>query len=220
MRQLVKLLNMSVDTLIRADVFSLPDFNFTLYDKIKKNPVSIITNQCWGGYTYNSLDLRFDSPFINMFINNNEFFKLANNFKYYIEQPISFVREEFEENLKRNYPIASLGGIFLNFNHYVNFEEALSAWEKRKKRVNFDNLLFVARIDNEYEANLFNECNCTNKIGFANEAFPYTDIIYLPKRDDVLLFQQMNSCAANTHFMKPYNVLKLLLHEKDYMRFE
>lgn len=219
MKKLIRLLKWDEDRLINGNVFFLPQFDFPLYLKVKESKVSIITNQCWGGYTYHSLNMKFYSPFINMFINNKDFLKLMNDFTWYMEQPLVYLKEEYEVNLKRNYPVAGLGDIALHMNHYFNFDEALAAWNKRKSRINFDNLLFVMRIDEQQEAKVFEECSHKHKIGFSKEPYPYKNIIYLPPRDDCEFYAQVNSCADTSILsLKPYNILKLLLHEEDYMR--
>ncbi|HKM35338.1 MAG TPA: DUF1919 domain-containing protein [Lachnospiraceae bacterium] len=219
MRKIIRLLKWDDDRLINGNVFFLPQFDFSLYLRVKESKVSIITNQCWGGYTYHSLDMKFYSPFINLFMNNEDYLKLMNDFNWYMEQPLVYLKELYEINLKRNYPVAQLGDITLHMNHYLNFEEALTAWNKRKNRINYNNLLFVMRIDELQEAKVFAESSPKYKIGFSNKPYPFENIIYLPPRDDCEFYVQVNSCAdSNILSLKPYNVLKLLLHKKDYMR--
>lgn len=72
--------------MIPIRVFQIPCFDFLEYVQLKRNSVSIISDDCWEGNVYNYLGLRFDSPFINFFINNNDFIKMISNFENYIEK--------------------------------------------------------------------------------------------------------------------------------------
>lgn len=123
---------------IRA--MTLPGFDFDKYTRIKNNVPTIISPHCWGGVTYNSLALPFASPFINMFEDHDDYLKLLMNMKYYMKCPLEFVEMRYETNLKRCFPVAKCGDIYLFFNHYESFEEAENCWNRRKKRVNWENL--------------------------------------------------------------------------------
>lgn len=128
------------DLLIPIRVFQIPCFDFSEYVQLKKNPVSIISDDCWGGSVYNYLGLRFDSPFINFFINNDDFVKLVSNLKYYMDKPLILEQQGTVINM----PVGSLGEneekVYLNFNHAYTFEEAKLDFERRRKRINMDNL--------------------------------------------------------------------------------
>ena len=50
----------------------LLEFDFDAYMDLKSNPVTIISRNCWGGFTYHRLGLRFNSPFINMLIQEED----------------------------------------------------------------------------------------------------------------------------------------------------
>lgn len=134
------LLGINRDLLVPIRVFQIPYFNFSEYVQLKKNPVSIISDDCWGGKIYNYLGLRFDSPFINFFINNDDFVKLVSNLKSYMSEPLKLEQQETIIDM----PIGSLGEgeekVYLYFNHAYSFEEAKVDFERRKRRLNMDNL--------------------------------------------------------------------------------
>lgn len=94
-----------------------------------KNKVSIIANSCWGGLTYNSLYLPFDSPFINLTISAEDYLKLLNDFEYYMSLPLLKVRER---GIEGN-PIGRLDDVEIDFVHYRDFDKARTDWERRKK---------------------------------------------------------------------------------------
>lgn len=55
---------------------------------IKNKSVSIISNNCWGGFMYQSCNLQYNSPFIGLFLFAPDYIKLLEN---------------IEENLKRKF---------------------------------------------------------------------------------------------------------------------
>ena len=96
-------------------VFEIPYFNFSKYQQILENPPSIICRHCWGGLLYHTLGLQFRSPFINMFIMEADFNKLAKNFNHYMQQELVFLKEGHDPILNHNYPIVKLDDITIYF---------------------------------------------------------------------------------------------------------
>lgn len=90
-----------------------------------------------GGVIYHDLGLQFLSPTINLFFSPNDFCKFCLNLKYYISLQIK------EKESPKPYPVGMVGDIELNFMHYESFEEARQCWEKRKARINYDNLVVI-----------------------------------------------------------------------------
>lgn len=152
--------------IIPIRVFELPHFDFNKYEQLLNNTPSIISRHCWGGILYNYLGLQFKSPFINLFILDKDFNKLSKDFSYYIKQELVFEREEFEHNLKRNYPIAKLDDVPIHFNHYTSFEEAKKKWDERKKRINYDNLFFETTTEDRKIAREFVSLPLDHKLCF------------------------------------------------------
>ena len=56
--------------------------------KLEKKDISILCNNCTGGFILHDLGIRFDSPTINMFFHNLDFFDFVEHFEYYIKQPL------------------------------------------------------------------------------------------------------------------------------------
>lgn len=121
-------------------IFSLPMFDFEQYVKFINEKVSIVSNHCWGGFTYHSLKAEFLSPFINMFIPQEDYIRLLEDFDDYMKEEIKYYKNEYEPNLQSEYPVALLGDVELHFNHYKSFEEAKEKWDQRKQRINRNNL--------------------------------------------------------------------------------
>ena len=98
--------------------------------KLKNDKFSIISSNCIGGIIYHRLGKQFLSPTINLFFNQKEFIKFAQNLRYYINLPLEFIKSDFD------FPVAKIDDITLYFLHYSNNDEAKEAWERRKTRIN------------------------------------------------------------------------------------
>ncbi|MBQ2654678.1 MAG: DUF1919 domain-containing protein [Methanobrevibacter sp.] len=163
--------------IIPIRVFEIPLFDFGKYEQILQNPPSIISRHCWGGILYNYLGLKFNSPFVNLFILDEDFNKISKNFLYYIDQELVFDREEYEHNLKRNYPVAKLDDIYIYFNHYTDFEEAKRKWDERKKRINYSYLIFETTTENRKTALEFDAISLDYKLCFYSGKLNASNII-------------------------------------------
>lgn len=152
--------------IIPIRVFEIPHFDFKKYEQLIQNPPSIISRHCWGGLLYNQLGIKFYSPFVNLFLQDHDFNKLSANLSHYMNQELVFDREEYEHILKRNYPVAKLDDIYIYFNHFTTFKEAKLKWEERKKRINYDNLLFETTTENKKIALEFDSMPLQHKICF------------------------------------------------------
>lgn len=107
-------------------------------ERIKNKNFTILCPNCIGGMIYHDLGMKFLSPTINLFIYDHDFVKIALNPRYYLEQELRFHDSEFD------YPVATLGGeIEIYFNHYATKEDAAKSWERRKKRINWDNIYVI-----------------------------------------------------------------------------
>ena len=106
--------------------------------RIKNKDFSIICSTCIGGVIYHRLGMKFLSPTINLWMNQKDFIKLIKNLQYYMDQELSFIKSEY------NYPVAQLNReITIFFNHALNDEEARETWNKRKVRINYNNLYII-----------------------------------------------------------------------------
>lgn len=70
--------------IIMAKVFCIPGFCFRKYLEVFSSDISIIANNCWGGYAYHALGMKFYSPFINMFVHDRDYIKLLGNLRHYL----------------------------------------------------------------------------------------------------------------------------------------
>lgn len=133
-KQLLVKVGVDKNKIFSLEIFSLPLFDFERYVQVAEKNISIISNHCWGGYTYHSLKAEFLLPFINMFITQEDYIDLLEHFDEYMQEDVIYLKDAYETNLKRNYPIGILGGSGIKqwFNHYETFEDAKQKWQQRK----------------------------------------------------------------------------------------
>lgn len=152
-----------------------------LRKQLKNNTVSIISNNCIGGILYHDLGLRFNSPTINTLIYGDEFIEFINNLKSYISCVLTY------DISSTTYPIGILApidkqAIHIHFLHSTNFEKAKFDWEKRKNRIDYDNIFVIYEHFNNFDNSIiekFDKINY-NKIVFTHKKFKLKSAKYIP----------------------------------------
>lgn len=73
-----------------------------------------------------------------MFFSAQDYIKFVTNMDYYLNIPMAEIAQtEFP------YPCARLDDIVLHLVHYKTVEEAQKSWDRRKKRINLDNIFYI-----------------------------------------------------------------------------
>jgi uncharacterized protein (DUF1919 family) len=129
-------------------------YRFIQRKRLHNKDFTIISNNCWGGGVYEDLGQKYNSPTIGLFFFAPCYFEFLKNLKSNLSEEISFVSDskypkarELQE--KQSYPIGTLGGsIEIHFLHYHSCDEARDKWNRRRLRVNYDNL-FLSFSDSE-----------------------------------------------------------------------
>ena len=210
------------DVIVQQKVFDINNFDIEKYLRLKKSHPSLITHHCWGGYTYHTLGMKFLSPFINMFMQPEDYLKLISDFPSYMEAEPVYLRNGYETNLKREYPIASLKDIEIYMNHYVEFESAKATFDERKKRLNYNNLIFEFTSNDEKLIEKFAGLPLKKKILFTETDCDYDFAVDLRRcigNEHVQpLPNQSNQYGGNLGI--GYNPINLLLGEGEKYRLK
>lgn len=176
----------SDDLFINARSLEVPYFSMDKLIQLKKKRISIISDHCWGGLTYHYFSLPFLSPFVNMFLEPDEFFNLLSDLKRYMEYPLEYIGEEYNPVDKFDYPVFRLGDdVTLHMNHFHDRETAEIKWEERKKRINWDSLLIQMHTDSEEAAEKFSQMPFEDKICFTSFKTDIPNCFYLPVIDNI-----------------------------------
>lgn len=229
MKRILVSIGIAEKQVLPGRIFQLPNFDFAQYITVCESKISIISDNCWGGFTYHSLGMPFYSPFINMFVKKGDFGRLVMGLHSYMEQSLEYIGNGFDKRRQKEYPICNLGDVELHFNHYENYESAVRIWEARKARLNYDNLFVKMLIETEKDLEDFLQIPY-RKIGFSQIPCEHPDIIngfsksmktYVEQEYQGRFWEFVNWQARSDRVdLKQYEILKLLLGEEDYMRVQ
>lgn len=132
----------------RIEKFFYEIRRFFVKKSIKNKDFSIISNNCWAGRVYQYLDMPYLSPTAGLYFFAPDYIKFVSDLKKYLDTPLRFIKPEeskyYDEIKKRNQidkPIGILDDVEIVFLHYKTKEEAEEKWNRRKDRVNYDNII-------------------------------------------------------------------------------
>lgn len=113
--------------------------------KNRKKNFTIISQNCIGGVIYNNLGIEFKSPTINLFIEGEDFVKFVENLEHYLSLPAIPGIEKYTDPINKSisYPVIKIDDINVCCLHYKNCQEAVDAWNRRKSRVNFEQVFVI-----------------------------------------------------------------------------
>ena len=113
-------------------------------------PFTVISNNCWGGHVYRYFNLPYSSPTVGMYFFADDYIKFLTNLKDYLSRELVIIPVESSHHYDeiRKYhkssmksPIGLLGDVEIVFLHCKTAEEAIIKWNRRKSRINMDNLI-------------------------------------------------------------------------------
>lgn len=130
---------------------------------------TVFSSDCLAGILYHDLNRCFLSPTINMWFGERDFLKFCLSPQFYLNCDFHFLSEK-EKNVP--YPVGELGEggrrIQIHFEHYPSNQSCVEIWNRRKQRIQWDNL-FVVMSDldlTEEDISLFYQIPAKRKILF------------------------------------------------------
>ena len=115
--------------------------NQIMRSRLQNKDVTIISSNCNGGVISHDLGLQFCSPTVNLFMKANDFIQFCEHLTYYMQIDRFEVCTDPKTVGNVSYPVAFLDDILLFLVHYDSVEEAEKAWNRRKQRVNWENIV-------------------------------------------------------------------------------
>lgn len=145
---------------------------------------SIISSDCTAGCVCKDLKEQMRSPTRNFYFNADGYIKFCSNLEYYLNLSLT----EDTEPVETEYLTAMCGDIRLFLVHYDSIHQAQEEWERRKGRVNFENIFFLMNDRNfcteEYIA-AFDALPYPNKVCFTHIKYPqYKSTYYISGSED------------------------------------
>lgn len=148
-------------------------------------PFTIICDDCWGYGSYHNLKIQYNTPFIDIRIEPYCFLELLKDPQGYLEAPLTFIERskyDFVNNWRTqvDFPLAQLKNkIELKFVHSSDQEDCRRKWERRVKRINWNNLFIRFRDDPvvfKYDyLTEFDRLEYENKVCFTLKEYPEFD---------------------------------------------
>lgn len=121
---------------------------FFVKRSVKSRDFTVISNNCWAGKVYQYLDMPYLSPTAGLYFFAPDYIKFVSDLYRYLNTSLRFIKPEeskyYEEIKRRNQtdkPIGILDDVEIVFLHYKTKEEAEEKWNRRKERVNYDNII-------------------------------------------------------------------------------
>ena len=156
---------------------------------LKNRDYSIISNNCWGGVMSRDFGLPYNSPTCGAFFYSKEYLLFCKDLKASFSAELEELKVEdskYCDIIKRKYGTKAILGKVLDaeivFLHYSSFSEAKTKWDRRKQRMNWDNLIVKYNDQNLFSEEDFYEFQklpYKNKLFFTgNEKFKGEENVY------------------------------------------
>lgn len=147
--------------------------------RLKNKTFTLFSSNCNGCCICHDLGLQFRSPFVNLSVDAEDYIKFLKDPQGYLDSPLVFLQDA-----GKDYPVGVLKDIKLYFVHYHSPEEAEHAWQRRKERIDWDNL-FVLMTDRdgctEELLKEFDGLPYPNKVVFTHIPMPHIrSAVYIP----------------------------------------
>ena len=208
--------NIDEKKLVSWKMLRIPNVNIKRYLKLKNKVPTIFTHNCWAGMLYNYLGFEFKTPFINLWMIDWYFIEFLEHPKKYLKEELKF-KDCGKDGYYGDYPICTLGDLELHFNHYASFEDAKNCWEKRKKRIDFDNLVVMMYTEFPELVERFKKLDYKTKICFSSVRCDDENIFYVDvdKIYELVGFDLWDFVLGNVKMEFPiFDVVELLLTGK------
>ena len=112
------------------------------------------------------LGLPFRSPFVNMFLHEDDYIELLSHFQFAMKSDLEFDSIGYNGVIKIHYPIFRIDGAKLFMNHYADFGQAQAKWYERCQKIDFDNLFVTMYTEDPKVLARFQELPFLRKICF------------------------------------------------------
>lgn len=106
--------------------------------ELHNKEVCLISSNCNGAMILHDLGLKFNSPFVNLWIPPKDYLRMLGALQKYMSYELVPCDEE-----DVSYPVGCLGDVKIYFQHYASFEEAKRKWDERKQRMDYEHLYIL-----------------------------------------------------------------------------
>lgn len=97
--------------------------------------VSFLVPNCIGGLLFHDLGLQFQSPTVNLMLDQRDFVRFILHLDEYLAMKLDFFKHP-----EYSFPCAYLGDLTIYFTHYTSEADAEAKWHERANRIRKENL--------------------------------------------------------------------------------
>ena len=181
--------------------------------KLKNKDFTIISNNCFGGIIYRNNHLQYKSPTCGMYFMAPEYIKFIYNIEKYINNVV--IKEiQIEESKYSNYLkerqykgiIGKIDDLEICFLHYSDINEVNEKWNKRAKRINWNNIIYKFNDQNlctYKELKEFDDFKAKNKICFTAKKYDELNTIQLKQYEK---YEYVLSDTNPRDYKKEFNI--------------
>lgn len=222
------------EKILASAIFRIPFLDFEKYLKIKNSCPTIFANTCLAGMIYNELDLPFYTPTIASVCMGNEYIKFLKDYSSYLNKEMKIYDSKgytFQTSILNpsGYPAGIIDDVCWYFVHSSDNKQSVDEWNRRRAKININNVTALMLIENDEQAYEFNNLNIKHKLGFYWRDLKLKDVMYIPGWEDFGIREKYNwyfrnlvqDFVTNTFESKrPAAVdwIKFLNGEEDYRR--
>ncbi len=126
--------------------------------------------------------MRFTSPTINMYAENDDYLRFLRDIKGHFATPMIAVENYVDHPIGGNaYPRGRVGDSEWVFNHDVTAETPIERWNRGVERFNHENFIAVMTIMSDEAAHEFDSLPIKYKIGFYWKDMQLDSIVHMPE---------------------------------------
>ncbi|MDH2923942.1 uncharacterized protein (DUF1919 family) [Nicoletella semolina] len=138
-------------------------------EKLLNRNLTLLSSNCTGAFILHDLNVRFNSPFVNLYLTPKDFIRYLKNIEFYQQQALTFIQTG------KPYPVANLANLTIHFMHYHSEQEAAKKWQERTARMNLEQLFIIMseRDGCTYQDLVeFDNLAFSNKVVFTYKVYP------------------------------------------------
>ena len=141
----------------------------------EKSKISILSCNCIGGVLMNEYNMTFMTPTVNFFMTPLDFLVFVENLEKYLDADIHLSKDANDVLLP--YPVFYLGDLKIFAVHYKTLEEFISSWNRRKVRINKDNIFVIFTDRDGFDPSIMSRIDALpyRKVMFSHLPYPKYD---------------------------------------------
>jgi uncharacterized protein (DUF1919 family) len=168
---------------------------------LENRDFSILANNCWGGIVSRDRRLPYNSPTCGTYFFSKDYLRFLSDVHRYLETELEElpVRESrYAEELislhGEEVVLGQMDDVEVVLLHYPTFAEAKEKWDRRKKRIRWDNLLVKYSDQNGFAPEDF---ETFRQLDFANKLFLTTNPAYASGFTCLIPDRWQQGCAVD-----------------------